>query len=191
MKKIIIYSGISLVLIVGLFLLTGCGEEKSATSQNTSSTPTPTKVAVQPNTTMGYIKIYVPSDFTYRPDLRGLIYTENQRKLFVKGDPNDRSTAVIIDITAEEFNTHRDVYINKKNENIKDGNTYKLKSEKPVLYFRDKFEGKSGNTVIYNYSYIVLYENTAYNIIVSGPSTAETELLKLKDDIKASLKVGV
>ena len=178
MKKIILS-----ILLMGLMIaMTGCGEVAKPAENK--------EEIVETNTKFGWSKLYVPEDFTYRPDLRGLIYSEDERKLYIKGDSEDRSTAVIIDLMQEETNLYFVQYIDKLNDNITDIK-YRLIQEKPVqLFAREKYEGKSGDTIIYNYTYIAEYNSYIYKYTISGPQSKEEELNLLKEKLVKSLRMG-
>ena len=178
MKKKIISC---LFILLTLFAITGCASRKEETKE-------PSVVA---NTKFGWSKVYVPNEYAYRPDLRGLIYSEDERKLFIKGDPYDRSDAIIIDLMMEEYNDYIENYVNAKNSSIKDDNTYKLIKEKPAkLFAREKYEGQSGDTVIYNYTYISKYNDYIYLYTISGPKSKESELNTLKTSFLNSWEMG-
>lgn len=174
MKKIFL----SLCTIIGVLVLTGCIKPQEVLQEK----------KVEPNVSMGWISVYVPIEFEYRADLRGLIYSEDERRIFVKGDPQDRSTAVIVDLIKVETDDNIKDYVEKVDSNIEV--KYKKIKEDPIVYLRNKYEGKSGDTVIYNYTYLTNYNDYIYSITVSGPQDKETELNKIKDDILVSLKVG-
>lgn len=176
MRKII---AISIIVIIALLVLTGCG---SVAEQKSNYTDT------SANTTIGYIKLYIPSDYTYRPDLRGLMYTESESKQFVKGNANDRSSSIIIDIMVEDMMLDQEMYINTVNENLGE-NIYKLVSQNPIIYYRDKYEGENGTVTIYNYAFKIIYNNSIHTITISGPSTMEEDLIVLKNNIKDSFKI--
>lgn len=179
---------LSILLVLSLFIVTGCGNKEENNNTIDDNGGKESKV-VEANTSFGWIKLNIPSDYEYHPELRGLIYSESDRKLFIKGDANDRSTAIIIDLMQQQYNNYLENYIEILNENLGD-NGYKLKSEKPKYFFRDKYEGKSGDTVIYNYTFITKYENYIYTITVSGPQSKENELNDMISNIKKSIKVG-
>ena len=180
MKKKIISC---LFILLALISITGCASKKEEKESK--------KDSVVANTKFGWSKVYIPVGYIYRPDLRGLIYTEDQRKLFIMGEPDDRSEAIIIDLIMEEYNDYIENYVNTKNSSIKDDNTYKLIKEKPAkLFAREKYEGKSGDTVIYNYTYISKYYDYIYLYTISGPKSKESELNTLKTNFLNSWEMG-
>ena len=179
---------LSLLLVLSLFIFIGCSKEE--TNNGEEGNGSANKETVEANFKFGWVRLYMPSSgYEYRPDLRGLIYTEDQRKLYIKGDPNDRSEAIIIDLMQEQYNDYLENYINAKNANLGDDG-WKLKSEKPKYFAREKYEGKSGDTVIYNYTYITKFNDYVYTITVSGPQKYENDLNDLTSKIKKSLIVG-
>ena len=76
------------------------------------------------------------------------------------------------------------------NDKIKDGTKYVLVKENPKKKKKKKFKGKSGETTIYNYTYLAYYNGYLYSITVSGPESKESELNTLKTNILDIIKVG-
>lgn len=184
MKKILF----SLLIIISV-VLTGCEitykEKEPAKKEDKKE-----EKKLYANRKIGGVYYYVPLDFTYHPELRGLIYDEDSRKIFIKGDVNDRSEAVIIDAIIEGKYDDFDAHIKDLNDKIKDGTKYVLVKENPKIYGREKFKGKSGETTIYNYTYLAYYNGYLYSITVSGPESKESELNTLKTNILDIIKVG-
>ena len=183
-KKIVL----SLLIALSLFIVTGCEKVKENNGSINNATPTPTATPVTANIAFGSIKSYVPTDFEYRPDLRGLIYSENERKLYIKGNPEDRSEAIIVDLMKQAISDDLDTYVERVNKNLKDVYYVKIK-DKPLVYIREKYQGKSGDTIIYNYTYFCEYRNYLYTITISGPQKSETDLNTIKDNILKTLEV--
>ncbi|MBP5684702.1 MAG: hypothetical protein J6X02_05560, partial [Bacilli bacterium] len=112
-------------LLIGLLFIVGCGNSIKR---------------MEPNITFNNIKVYVPSEYAYSPELRGLIYSENERKLFIKGDYRDRSEAIIIELLKTVMNSNFDSYVETLNNNISTVK-YKKIQEEPKMYLREKYEG--------------------------------------------------
>ena len=179
MKKKIVLSLLVIVMILGV---TGCGKKKEEEKKE----EIPQIVA---NQELGWIKYYVPTDFVYQPDLKGLAYTDNDRKIYTKGDYKDRNSVIIIDVIKQELNENLDDYIIKLNNNIT-GSQYIKTSDTPVIYSRERYEGKANEIVIYNYTYLAVYNGSLYNITVSGPLSSDDELYSLKSNILNTLVIG-
>ena len=160
-------------LLIGLLFIVGCGNSIKR---------------MEPNITFNNIKVYVPSEYAYSPELRGLIYSENERKLFIKGDYRDRSEAIIIELLKTVMNSNFDSYVETLNNNISTVK-YKKIQEEPKMYLREKYEGKSGDTIIYSYTYLTSYNNILYSITVSGPQAKEKELNELRTTVLYSLRI--
>ena len=181
MKKIIL----SVVLIVSALFITGC-EININVNDNTNDNNTPKLVA---NTKFNAIKMYIPIEYDYKPDLRGLAYSADERKLFIKGEATDRSEAMIVDLIKQKLEGSLSDYVEKINKNLPDVKYTKLKDE-PLVYVREKYQGKSGKTIIYNYTYFVSHEGNLYMITVSGPQSKEAELNTLRGNILDTLIIG-
>ena len=176
-----------LFILLLCFVLVGCENEEETSNQTTNEGTS--KSVVEANFKFGWVKFYMPEGYDYHPELRGLIYSEDTRQIYSKGDPSDRSTVIIIDLIKQEYNDYIENYVNKLNENLGD-NGYKLKSEKPKLFLREKYEGKSGETIIYNYTYLTKFNDYIYTITVSGPQSSEKELEEIVLNIRKSIIVG-
>lgn len=176
---------LSLVLLISVVFIAGCNINVNV-NKNTNDDNTPKLVA---NTKFNAIKMYIPIEYDYKPDLRGLAYTADERKLFIKGEPTDRSEAIIVDLIKQKLEGSLSDYVEKVNKNLTDVKYAKLKDE-PLIYVREKYQGKSGETIIYNYTYFVSYDGYLYMITVSGPQSKEAELNTLKGNILDTLKVG-
>ena len=161
-----------IVLVCSLLLIVvGCGIKR-----------------MEPNIKFGWIKVYVPDEFTYRPDLRGLIYSEDERQIYIKGDPYDRSEAVIIELLKQTSNFTLSEYIENTNKNLTI--KYNQINKEPQIYLREKYEGHSGNTTIYSYTYMTTYNSIIYQITISGPQEKEKELDNLRETVLYSLIIG-
>ena len=96
MKKKSLFLGFFMLL--ALFIVAGCDDESSESSSKKSSE----KVEVKANQKVGSLNYYAPSDYTYMPEKRGLIYKENERKIFAKGSFDDYTTLVYIDVYVDD-----------------------------------------------------------------------------------------
>ena len=68
-----------LIVFVTLISLTGCKNVKQNNIEENFSEQKEVKVA---NTNVSNLKYYVPEDYQIHNELRGLLYTENTRKVF-------------------------------------------------------------------------------------------------------------
>ncbi len=177
---------LSLLIIISIFMVTGCGKKEEQPQEEPQEEVPQVKV----NQELGWIQYYIPDDFTYQPDLRGLAYTDNDRKIYTKGDYENRNDVIIVDVTRQDLDADFDSYIYKINSFITGDNVYTKTSEYPAIYSRERYEGKVDDVVVYNYTYLTWYENFVYNISISGPTGKDFELGTLKTDILDTLVVG-
>jgi hypothetical protein len=163
-----------ILLVIACFIITGCGSKKIETNQSVS-----------------LLQFYVPEDFQSRTDLRGLIYNDDTRKVFGKGDNTDYSTFMYIDVIKQVSYVDLDTYIsNVNNNNLKDGDVKFIKknnSELPV-YGRDGYETTQGTIEIINYAYITNIEGSNYTITISGPNNKKEEVATLAINILNTLE---
>ena len=173
MKKKFVFS----LLILMCFLLVGC-------QTNTSS-----KEVIEGNSWVRKLRFYAPTDFTYRADLRGLAYSEADKKVFLKGDYENNPTEVIYLISALEF-VNKDVkeYIDSVNTKLSDNDVkYVIKTnfQSQEIYARENYVI---NGVI-NYAYILGKEGNVYVVIVKGPQDKDSEIMKVAEKVFESLYI--
>ena len=176
MKKKII---VSLLLIL---LLTGCGCSIKTNTKNDKPYHLPT------STSVGYLYYYVPADFTYRPDLRGFLYNENEKKVYMKGDyENDPDNVISMVVHVENMNKSAKQYAGEINEKLSDIDVkYTIKSNELIteIYARENYV--IGNAV--NYAYILDKEGYIHILNIKGPKDKADEIAKIVYDIYYSLK---
>lgn len=185
---------LSLLLILSLFLITGCGKKKEEPAPQPEPDPEPVVETPQiaANQELGWLQYYVPEEYTYQPDLRGLAYEENDRKIYTKGNYYDRNDVIIIDVVKIELSDSItfDEYVGSVNNYITGDNKYIKTSATPAIYAREKYEGKANDVLVYNYTYLTWYNGYVYNLTISGPISRDDEMYTLKMDILDNLIVG-
>ena len=187
MKKKILLSIITFVLLFAV----GCSSnEKEETGGNVFNlTPTPT-IEIEPNTRVGYLRFYAPTDYTYRPDLRGLAYDESQKKVYLNGDYENNPNSVIYLITALELQ-NKDVkeYIDEVNTRLTEDDirfSLKTNSKNQEVYAREDY--LIGDNI--NYAYILGKSGDIYVIYIKGPKEKSLEISKLAYDVYNSLFIS-
>ena len=141
MKKKILFSFLIILMVI---VLVGCGKKEDKEPIVTpTSTPTPAPTPIEGNTRVGYLRFYAPSDYTYRADLRGLAYGENEKKVYIKGDYENNVTGVIYLISALEF-SNKDVkeYIDSVNTKLTDNDvkfSLQTNSKNQEVYVRENY----------------------------------------------------
>lgn len=167
MKKIFI-----VVLCFICIFLTACGKNLKK---------------VEPNQNLSDIKYYVPSDYKKNDTLRGMLYNDETRKLFAKGDISDYNSFYYVDMMKTNSNGKKlDDYINEVNTmNLKDGDIKfsKFDNDKLSVYERSGYETKNGDIKIINYAYITQIGDSFYGLTISGPK-------KDQDSIKEIAKMS-
>ena len=184
---------LSLLLILSLFLITGCGKKKEEPVAQPDPEPEPiVEPQITANQELGWLQYYVPEEYTYQPDLKGLAYEENDRKIYTKGDYNDRNDVIIIDVVKIELSDSIvfDDYVTNINNYITSDNKYIKTSDTPAIYAREKYEGKANDVLVYNYTYLTWYNGYVYNLTISGPISRDDEMYTLKMDILDNLIIG-
>ena len=169
---------ISLLFIVLCLVVTGCGEQN-----------------IKANQSVSLLEFYVPKDFKNRTDLRGLIYTDDTRKIFAKGDTNDYNTFIYIDVLKQANPNSLDDYINNVNKNSltdKDVKFVIKENSKLYIFGREGYETMQENVTINNYAYITYIEGFNYTITISGAKnnkeveTIARNVLSSLDKVKTS-----
>lgn len=169
-----------LLFILICLIITGCGctvEDKG-----------------EPNQRVSLLGFYAPSNFKNRSDLRGAIYTDNDRKIFAKGDTNDYSTFIYIDVIKQAKDKELSEYIDSINtNNLKEGDVKFIKKEHKTLevYAREGYETQQGNIDIINYAYITTIDNDYYFVTITGPKDSQSEVKDLATKVLLSLQKEV
>ena len=180
MRKVFI---LSLLLIVFLFALVGC----STKTEETKSGEKQEILEIATNTFVGYLKYYVPEDFTYRADLRGLAYSEDLKKVHIKGDYEsdpDNVISVVAYVSNEGKGAKQ--YTDEINEKLSDEDVkYEIKPNGKIIeiYARENYEinGKV------NYAYIADKYEEIYVVNIVGPKEKAEEISQLANEIYSSL----
>lgn len=191
MQKKILISLLTIVCILGI---SGCSNKTDTPSNDVVPTkvptPTPTPADVEGNTRVAYLLFYAPNDYTYRPDLRGLAYDENNKKVYIKGDYENDSANVIYIITALEFqNKNVDQYIEEVNTKLADKDVkfvLKNNSKNTKVYARESYV--IGNNI--NYAYILGKSGDIYVVNVKGPQDKTSEIAELASNVFKSLYIS-
>ena len=183
MKKLFI--GLLTLLLVISF--TGCGTKKNEANKNSKK---PSIREVEGNTRVGALLYYVPKDYKYRPDLRGLIYSENEKKVHVYGDyENDPNNCIYLIAVVENKRMELFEYAQSVNGKLSDDDvkfTLKMNSKKSELFAREKFVYKEQ----INYDYLLGYAGDIYTVNIRGPKDKETEMKSLARDLYNSLYIS-
>ena len=180
MKKRILF------LIIGVLLLTGCrlNVKINATNNNTNTQ----KNNVEVNASVGYLYFYAPKDYTYRSDLRGLAYREDEKKVYIKGDyENDPDNVIVIVIHVENMNKGAKQYADEINNKLSESDVkYVMKSNGQIteIYARENYV--IGNNV--NYAYITDQAGYIHIVNIKGPKDKSDEIANVVNEIYSSLK---
>ena len=170
---------ISILLFTSLLFITACGKKDEIKK-------------VEPNQNVSSIKFYVPTDYQSRADLRGLLYTDNERKVFAKGDTSDYNTFYYIDMKKDSNNGQTlDDYINYINtNNLKEADVkfVKYNNEHLTVYAREGYGTRNSNVNIINYAYITEIDNFFYALTVSGPKDNQNEIETIAKESANSLQ---
>lgn len=176
MKKKIL---LTLFIILSILTLSACGKK-----QNDSI------VDITPNQMVGELNYYVPVDYLYNPELRGMIYTENERKIYSSTDMNDTAEVIYIDAFVSPINVTFEEYIENVNTNNLSADDIKFNStsnNKINVYERAGYIFVKENVERLNYAYITYKNNNIYTITLSGPRTKEESITSLAKEIFSSL----
>ncbi len=191
MKKKILCS---ILVFIVLFMIIGCSKKdepvKEQEEKKVTSTPTIKSTNIEPNARVGYLRFYAPSDYTYRSDLRGLAYSESEKKVYIKGNYESNPNSVIYLISALEF-SGKDVneYVNEINAKLTDNDvkfTLKTNEKKQEIYVRENYV--IGNNV--NYAYILCKSGDIYVVNIKGPQVEKDEITKTATNVYNSLFIS-
>ena len=166
-----------IIFVISCLIITGCGcskEEKVEANQNVSE-----------------LKYYVPSTYKNRSDLRGLIHTDDSRKIFAIGDTDDYSTFIYIDVIRQVNENELKDYIDNINTNnltAEDVKFENMNHDKLEVYGRMGYETQQGDIMIINYAYLTKINNSIYTITISGPKEKNKEVEKLAKNVLSTLQ---
>ena len=175
MKKTV--AGI-LIIVALLFVLTGCGSEEEK------------KDIIEANEKVGVLSFYVPEEFSYRKDLRGLMYDESQKKVFVNGDyNNDPDNTIVLVAYYETIGKDAKQYTDEINAKLSNTEIkYEIKSNGKItdIYAREKY--KSGKKT--NYAYILDKDEKVYVVNVVGPKDKAEQIAIYARKVFSSLELN-
>ena len=188
MKKKILYC----LLFVCVIFLVGCQKEDKKEQERIenliNNPPTEEPRKAEPNMKVGVLWFYVPkSEYTYRPDLRGLIYTEDEKKVFMKGDyDNDPDNVISLVVSSENLGKGAKQYTDEINAKFTEQDVfYTMKKNDKIIEIYARENYVIGNNV--NYAYILDKDGLIYVVNIRGPKEKATEISKLASDIHSSL----
>ena len=188
MKKKLLYS----LLFISFIFIVGCQkedpEEIKRIENLINNPPTEEPRKTEPNMKLGLLWFYVPkSEYTYRPDLRGLAYTEDEKKVFIKGDyETDPDNVISIVVYAQNLGKGAKQYTDEINSRFTEKDVFYTmkKNDKIVeIYARENYV--IGNNT--NYAYMVDKDGLIYVVNIKGPNSKSSEISKLASDIHSSL----
>ena len=135
----------------------------------------------EPNKEVGNIKYYVPNDYKYREDLRGLFYSDDNRKVYAKGDTTDYSSFYYIDMIKSKSNNQKlkDYMESINTNNLKENDVkfIKFDNKNMEVYERAGYVTKKGDVEIVNYAYIIqIDDDYFYGLTISGPKSNQKEV---------------
>ena len=186
MKKKVL---LSVIVFICVFMLVGCSS-KDGKKEEIVVTNTPTPQEKEGNTKVGYLRFYAPIDYTYRPDLRGLMYAESEKKVYIKGDyENDSSNAIYLIAYVETMNKTAQEYVNEINNKLSDQDVkYIMKSSNKMneIYVRENYVINGA----VNYAYIIGKSGDIYVVNIKGPQDKDNEILELANDVFESLFIS-
>ena len=173
---------LSITLFITIILLNGCSKKGDTEKVDD----------IKPNQSVSSITFYVPDDYKVRNDLRGLIYTDETRKVFAKGETSDYSTFYTIDMLRENSNNQKiSEFINNVNSNnLKEADVKfnKYNNDKLEVYGREGYINKSNGVERANYAYYTQIDTYFYVVTISGPKNNQQEIEKLAKQVANSLQ---
>ena len=176
MKKTFIKIG-SIFLCICCFFSIGCKKEEPE--------------GITANQKVGSVKYYVPKDYEYRKDLKGLLYSEDERKVFAKGNTTDYNTFYYIDMIKNNSNGKKlsDYISDVNSKNLKDGDVKfkKIDNENLEVYGREGYIIKQNNIETINYAYITQADDFFYGLTISGPKANQKEVEEIAKSSANSL----
>ena len=167
-------------VLLSIFTLSACGNKQQ---ENIIAD-------VEPNQRVGELNYYVPSDYIYNPDLRGLVYTEDERKIYSSTDMDIVNDVIYIDAFVSSINTTIESYIENVNTNNLSDTDVKFiltNNQKIDVYERAGYIFVKDNVERINYAYITYKNNKLYTVTLSGPRTMEEDVKSIAQTLLASL----
>ena len=176
MKKVFL----SFLSIISILLITGCGSKEIKENKEEVK-------QVEPNTKVGYLNFYAPLDFDYRKDLKGLLYSENEKKVYIKGDyENDFDNVIYLISVVEKQNMGGKQYIDSVNSRLSENDVkFVLKSNGKIIEIYSRENYVIGTNV--NYAYITEKDGYIHTVNIKGPKDKSDEISKIANDIYLSL----
>ena len=180
MKKIFL----TLLIVVTLFL-TGCNNKKENTNENGNNNETKRRTHEIANTDIGYIQFYVPWDFDYKPELRGLMYNENERKIYTKYDKD----TIYIDAYIESYEGSVEKYIEEVNSKLTSKDVaYKfIYFNTTEIYGRENYSSTKNGVEMLNFSYVCNVGGYSHIISIWGPKSKSSEIQEISKDVLLSI----
>lgn len=181
---------ICVLLTVMFFILVGCDKKDEKIQNTVISTPTNNVTSVEPNAKVVYLRFYAPMNYTYRPDLRGLAYSEEEKKVYINGDYENDPNSVIYLIVAKEYQ-NKDIseFVNEVNNKLSDNDVkfgMRKNSKKQEVYARENY---TINGII-NYAYLVGKSGDIYVVNIKGPQDKQQEIDQLAKNVYDSLLIS-
>ena len=186
MKKKILYCLFAFIIV---FSLIGCGKKEEPKKEEKKQEEKKDEVrAIEPNMKLGSLWFYIPKkEYAYRADLRGLAYSEEEKKVFIKGDyESDPDNVISIVVYVQNIGKGAKQYTDEINANFTEKDvfyTIKKNSKISEIYARENYV--IGNKV--NYAYMVDRAGFIYVVNIVGPNAKVEEISKLAADIHSSL----
>ena len=167
MKKVLFVVFLFLILIT----CNGCKKEEVLTPST-----------IITNQTVNYLKFFIPDDFEYLPDNRGMLYTENDRKIFSKKLSEDDNDKIYIDIVTSYLPKSITKYITELNNSLEEDDikyVEKTNDKGLTIYAREKFITTSNELEYINYVYIINIDGYNHVVSVNGLNSSSQEIEKV------------
>ena len=155
MKKVLFVVFLFLILIT----CNGCKKEEVLTPST-----------IITNQTVNYLKFFIPDDFEYLPDNRGMLYTEND------------SNRIYIDIVTTYLPKSITKYITELNNSLEEDDikyVEKTNDKGLTIYAREKFITTSNELEYINYVYIINIDGYNHVVSVNGLNSSSQEIEKV------------
>lgn len=143
---------------------------------------------IKPNQSVSELKVYIPTDFNYELNLKGMGYTENDRKVFSKGNREDNNDVIYIDIIKTYSPMEFKNYINELNKSFEEEDIKYTIKDQTKIYARENYITISNEIEIVNYEYLVNINGYVYSITIKGPKVKEDEIKSLVNQIYDSIE---
>ena len=181
-----------LIVFVTLISLTGCKNVKQNNIEENFSEQKEVKVA---NTNVSNLKYYVPEDYQIHNELRGLLYTENTRKVYAKGDVSNNNDAIYIDTYIEQTQQDLISFVENANKNLNEKDV-KITFFKDIIlnkgtasvFARENYVLKKNGVETLNYAYFTYNNGNIYTVNIHGPNAKSDEIKNLAKEVVGSLK---